>query len=195
MRDKEISMWVFGYGSLMWDGWEAAYGCARKSLATLDGYRRTFNKASTNNRGTKEAPCPTLNLEKHASSKCAGIAFEFSQERSEDVLAYLAEREGRGFDLVNVTLRLEDGIHVCAKMPLYKGENVISGVTIQQMAAMVCKAAGSKGSGVEYVREIAELLCEMNIDDAAVKELWEEVQKQSAELGQEFDPERLRPFR
>jgi cation transport protein ChaC len=43
-------MWVFGYGSLIWDGWENSYGCLRKCVAVLNGYRRTFNKASTKNR-------------------------------------------------------------------------------------------------------------------------------------------------
>jgi len=177
---KDMPTWVFGYGSLMWDGWETNYGCMRKTLATLDGYRRTFNKASTKNRGTKEAPCPTLNLEQHASGTCTGMAFEFPQERSKDMLAYLAQREGKDFELENITVRLQDGVDVQAKMPLYKGVNVISGVTLQQKAAMVCRAAGSKSSGVEYVREIARLLARLNIDDAAVKELWHEVQKQSA---------------
>lgn len=40
-------MWVFGYGSLMWDGWEQEFGCLRRCVAVLKGYRRTFNKASS----------------------------------------------------------------------------------------------------------------------------------------------------
>lgn len=69
-------MWIFGYGSLMWDNWESSYGCSRKCIALLKGYRRTFNKASTQNRGTRKAPCPTLNLENDATGTCKGIAFE-----------------------------------------------------------------------------------------------------------------------
>lgn len=44
---------------------------------------------------------------------------------------------------------------------------------------MVRKAKGTEGSGEEYVRGIAELLPRLGIDDPAVKELWEEVERQS----------------
>jgi hypothetical protein len=33
-------MWIFGYGSLMFDGWESGYGCVRREWASLSGYRR-----------------------------------------------------------------------------------------------------------------------------------------------------------
>lgn len=70
-------MWVFGYGSLMGDKWEDKFGCARRCIAVLRGYRRTFNKASTKNWGTKETPCPTLNLEKADDGECTGIGLNF----------------------------------------------------------------------------------------------------------------------
>src|SRR5450631_3750213 len=101
-------MWVFGYGSLMWDDWESKHGCLRKCGAILNGYRRTFNKASTKNRGTENAPCPTLNLEKIAAGACRGLAFSFPEERSHDVLDYLGKREGAGFQLELLTVCLED---------------------------------------------------------------------------------------
>jgi cation transport regulator ChaC len=55
-------MWVFGYGSLMWDNWQALHGGANGVLAELKGYERSFNKASQVNWGTNTAPGPTLNL-------------------------------------------------------------------------------------------------------------------------------------
>ena len=55
-------MWVFGYGSLMWDGWQTEHGCIRMVKATLRGYRRAFNKASVRNWGTRERPAPTVNI-------------------------------------------------------------------------------------------------------------------------------------
>jgi glutathione-specific gamma-glutamylcyclotransferase len=90
-------MWVFGYGSLMWDGWEQQRGCIRRAGAELRGFRRIFNKASVENWGTADHPCPTLNLERIDSGVCRGIAFEFGNDRSEALLDYLATREGRAF--------------------------------------------------------------------------------------------------
>jgi hypothetical protein len=46
-------VWVFSYGSLMCDGWETSWGCQHRSIATLAGFRRIFNKGSVVNWGTK----------------------------------------------------------------------------------------------------------------------------------------------
>lgn len=49
-------MWVFGYGSLMADGWKAQFVCTRRAVAELAGYRCAFNKASVANWGTAKTP-------------------------------------------------------------------------------------------------------------------------------------------
>jgi glutathione-specific gamma-glutamylcyclotransferase len=54
-------MWIFAYGSLMFDGWEAACGCIDRKWADLPGYRRSFNKKSIESRGAREVPGLTLN--------------------------------------------------------------------------------------------------------------------------------------
>jgi len=55
-------VWVFGYGSLITDGWEVRHNCLGRHIADLAGYCRVFNKASVRNWGTKTAPGLTLNL-------------------------------------------------------------------------------------------------------------------------------------
>jgi cation transport protein ChaC len=174
-------MWIFGYGSLMWDGWENSHGCLRKCIAVLKGYRRTFNKGSTTNRGTKNAPCPTLNLEKEIAGACKGMAFELPDERRVDVLAYLAKREGANFQLELLAVCLDDNTEVQAYVPVYRGKNLITTVTLKEKASMVRNARGTGSSCEDYVREIAELLAQLKIDDPAVTELWEEVQRQKSD--------------
>jgi cation transport protein ChaC len=174
-------MWIFGYGSLMGDGWEEKFGCLRRSTALLHGYRRTFNKASTKNWGNKEAPCPTLNLEKVEAGVCKGLAFEFPDAREVEVREYLADREGKGFLLEPLTIRLEDDGEVQANVPVYRGKNLLSTDVLQQKAAMVTRARGTSGSCRDYVKEIAKLLAKLGIDDRAVSELSHSVEEESLE--------------
>jgi hypothetical protein len=95
-ESQKKTMWVFGYGSLMWDNWETAHGCLRHVVAVLPGLRRTFNKASVDHWGTKDKPCPTLNLAAEPSASCKGVAFEFPEEKRGEVLDYLTQREASG---------------------------------------------------------------------------------------------------
>src|SRR5262249_27817574 len=118
-------MWVFGYGSLMWDGWEKKWGCARRACAELDGYQRAFNKRSVLNWGTKENPCPTLSVMKAANSSCRGIAFEFADDKEQEIRRHLTKREGEGFELRKLAIRLDGGISANAVVAVYEAEDII----------------------------------------------------------------------
>lgn len=168
-------MWVFGYGSLMWDGWEAKYGCNRRVVADLPGYCRRFNKASVRNWGTKATPGPTLNLSKLDAGVCRGIAFQFPDTQKMEVLAYLKDREGKAFPLHELLVRLEDQSEVPSLVPLYNGRNVIEGKTTEELAAMVLAASGTDGTCLTYVNGIADKLSGLGINDSAVSALWEAI--------------------
>jgi glutathione-specific gamma-glutamylcyclotransferase len=168
----EISgMWVFGYGSLMGDGWEVSHGCTRRTRAELRGYQRVFNKASVKNWGTKAHPCPTLNVVKSASGACRGIAFEFPGTNEREVRDYLIEREGKAFPLRIVPIRLDDGSVAEAAVPIYEGKNIIAARDLQVLEQMIRGARGTDGSGIEYVQRVANELKRAGIDDPVVAEL------------------------
>jgi len=168
-------MWVFGYGSLMWDGWETERGCTRRVVADLPGYCRRFNKASVRNWGTHAAPGPTLNLSKVAAGLCRGIAFEFPDTQKAEILSYLKEREGKAFPLHELLVRIDDQSEVSAFVPLYNGKHVIEGKTVEEVAEMVLAATGTDGTCLAYVNGIAEKLSALGINDPAVTELWRAV--------------------
>lgn len=168
-------MWVFGYGSLMWDRWETDRGCSRRVVADLPGYCRKFNKASVRNWGTKAAPGPTLNLSKVAVGACRGIAFQFPDVQKVEVLSYLEKREGKAFPLHEMMIRIEDQSEVSAFVPLYTGKNVINGKSLEEVAEMVLAASGTDGTCLAYVNGIADKLSALGINDSAVTELWRAV--------------------
>ena len=165
-------MRVFGYGSLMWDGWEQSWSCKSKTKATLKGLRRSFNKLSVKNWGTKNRPGLTLNLvPDDAGSCCEGVLFEFPPEKSDEVMSYLKTREGKGFEYREVTVETEDGSSTTAFVPLYVGKNIIAEKDIDKSVEMVSVAEGDSGTCIDYVRGIAQKLKEMGIEDVAVTEL------------------------
>jgi cation transport protein ChaC len=163
-------MWVFGYGSLAWDNWSDRFGCLRRVTAELPGFRRSFDKGSVRNWGSKDHPCPTLNLTADPSRSCKGVAFEFPEARRSEVIAYLEEREGRGFGLQPVEIRLESCDRVTAVAPIYSGKNLLSGKSVAELAAMARIAQGVDGKCIDYARNIATKLAELGIDDPEVDE-------------------------
>jgi cation transport protein ChaC len=163
-------MWVFGYGSLMWDGWEANRGCLRRVIAELRGYARTFNKLSVRNWGTHSCPGPTLNLIAGDSS-CQGVAFEFSEACSADIVAYLVKREGKNFILNERPIVLKEGAEVTALVPLYEGPNIIPPTSAFEIAAMALRAKGMSGTAAGYIKSVADHLQELGIDDPMVTKL------------------------
>jgi glutathione-specific gamma-glutamylcyclotransferase len=165
-------MWIFGFGSLMADGWEVGFDCTNRELAELVGYRRVFNKLSVKNWGTPDCPCPTLNVEAAAGATCVGVAFEFDDSKIADVDRYLAEREGKNFRAHQVDAKLRDGRSVVSRVWIYEGKHVSLTLEPEALVRAVCHATGTSGRCYEYIKSIYEQLAEMGIDDAAVTQLW-----------------------
>jgi cation transport protein ChaC len=174
-------MWVFGYGSLMYDGWEASFGCLEVTRADLPGYARIFNKKSTTNWGTRASPGPTLNLEPADGATCTGMAFRFDAARSEEVLNALRKREGKNFDLRQLRIRTPDGAEHQAVVALYTGTNTFATSSPAELARFAMTATGSSGRCRDYIDATHQHLKLLGIDDPAVSSVWKCMQKLIAE--------------
>ena len=162
-------MWLFGYGSLMWDGWETRFGCLRRRPALAKTHARIFNKKSLERWGTLSRPGLTLNLT--PSGTCRGVAFEFDD--AEEVEAYLGERETCTATDIDIELPEKT---VTARTYMYDGPRLVAGgLSLQEAAGMVLAAQGKVGSGYDYVKGVRRHLLDLGVDDAAVETLWEAV--------------------
>jgi cation transport regulator ChaC len=169
-------MWVFAYGSLISDGWEKRHGCLFRCAATLSGYSRKLDKASSVSRGSHEHPAPTLRIVA-SDQVCHGVAFEFSADARQSVMSYLQEREGKAFPFREKPIRLADGREVAALVPIYEGKQLISATHVGDVALMCISARGKRGDGVGYVRDIARHLDEAGIEDTAITAVRVEIER------------------
>ena len=76
IRDE---LWVFGYGSLIWN---PGFPHVETALATLPGFHRSFCMRSIHHRGSVAAPGLVLALDPHPDSACRGMAFRVGLVKS-----------------------------------------------------------------------------------------------------------------
>ncbi|MDY6944549.1 MAG: gamma-glutamylcyclotransferase [Pseudomonadota bacterium] len=164
-------MWVFGYGSLMWDNWEKDFAGVKFDHATLHDFHRSFNKSSVVNWGTNENPGPTLGLEPKAGEICIGTAFEIPKEQEAAVMAELARREGRSFALKPLEIVLADGRKVQALVPVNDRTRptYLGGKALDELVALAKAAGGTSGSCVSYIENIGRELRSLGIEDRYVE--------------------------
>jgi len=171
-------MWIFGYGSLMWDEWETKFDGHKIDSAILPNYRRDFNKKSTVNWGKTESPAPTLGLEESQNAECTGSAFEFADDKEDVVLEYLTQREGTSFDLKKLTIILPDDRSIQAFVPVNRNttSTYLGNLSINRRAEMARDASGTSGNCIDYVANIRNKLLELNIKDENVEGFWQAIQ-------------------
>lgn len=172
-------MWVFGYGSLMWDGWERQFDGEKVEGAVLEGYRRAFNKKSVENWGTEENPCPTLGLENDEHATCTGVAFAFPETRADEVWTYLRDREGPSFDLVEAEITLPGRRVVQAHVALNDptAASYIGDKSTAEIASMIGDAQGRDGTCVDYLKNTHSKLSALSVEDPVAEALWETVRR------------------
>jgi cation transport protein ChaC len=85
---SQEDLWVFGYGSLMW---QPGFEFVEQVPARLIGEHRALCVYSFDHRGTPEKPGLVLGLDRGGA--CRGIAFRVAARRRSDTVNYLRGRE------------------------------------------------------------------------------------------------------
>lgn len=156
--------YVFAYGSLMWrpdfiyvDVWPA----------TLFGYHRSFCIRSTHYRGSEDCPGLVLGLDR--GGMCRGRLYRIAADHAEAAAIYLHDREmvSGCYQPKWVTLSRADGVKQEALAYIadphhwqYAGK-----LSDEEMVAMICRASGSAGRNIDYLRNTVE-----HLDDIGLKE-------------------------
>jgi len=154
-------LYVFAYGSLMWD---PGFAFEDRKPGLLRGYHRAFCIYSHYYRGTPENPGLVLGLDRGGA--CRGLVYRVAAEREQEVRAYLWERE-IGNDGVykekTLPVLLDDGTTVQALTYVAdRGHpQYASRLAPEQAAVLIRKGVGQRGRCLDYfastVRHLEEL--------------------------------------
>lgn len=88
LRSGAVPVWIFAYGSLMWNP-EFPFDEARRGR--LHGFHRRFCLYSRDYRGTPEEPGLVLGLDR--GGNCRGIAYRVAAAKRTTTIDYLRARE------------------------------------------------------------------------------------------------------
>ena len=159
-------LWVFGYGSLMWN---PGFPVEERRLAMLSDYARCFCMSSIHHRGTKEKPGLVLALDPHAGASCRGLAFRVPEEAAEQTVAYLRERELISSAYVErlLDVRFEDGAEAKALTYVVDTNHVqyVGNMALEEQARIIARATGGRGPNTEYLWNTVGHLEELGIED------------------------------
>lgn len=164
------AIWVFGYGSLMWN---PGFAFVEKRLVTVHGFHRQFRHWSRVNRGTPEKPGLVLTLE-HGGS-CRGIAFRLGKATLRETLLTLWRREMAlgSYRPAWLTCRSE-AESLCGLTFVVNRADTRSytgPMTLEAMVPHLAAARGRYGSAAEYLFQTQSTLATFGVRDRHIEQL------------------------
>ena len=168
-------LWVFGYGSLMWN---PGFDYVRAEPAMLRGYHRSFCVTSTRYRGTPERPGLVLGLDRGGC--CRGIAFMVAEREVDTVLRELWAREmpRKVYSprLVHVTLAKDHRVPALTFVADRAHEAYTGRLELDAMARTIADCSGARGPNADYLFNTLRHLDTLGIRERRLDELRHAVQ-------------------
>lgn len=160
-----MALWVFGYGSLLWN---PGFDVAEQAVATLHGWHRSFCMSSIHHRGSEEHPGLVLALDAAAEGHCHGLALRVKEGTEDAAMAELRERElvSSAYLEKELPLTLADGREVMAVTYVIDPNHVqYIHLSLEEQAKVISTAVGGRGPNTEYLYNTASHLSELGIQD------------------------------
>lgn len=156
----DAPVWVFGYGSLMWN---PGFAWLERRATVLTGWQRAFCRYSFRHRGTPQSPGLVIGLRE--GGECKGIAFRPDPAQATRALEYLDAREGDGYHRLRLAVTLDGGspprtVPAWVYVPNTGHPSYFGRQDPGHVARLVARGAGESGTAYDYlVALIGELEC------------------------------------
>jgi len=168
-HDPAADLWVFGYGSLMWN---PAFIFAQRQVGTVHGWHRRFCLWIDRGRGSPERPGLMLALDRGGT--CRGVAFRIPAPEVRSDLLMVWRREMFGTVYLSRWVRVHwAGTTIRAitfvanrESPRYAGK-----LSDDEAAVHISHAVGPLGSCRSYLENTISHLRELGIRDAGLQRI------------------------
>ncbi len=160
-----MALWVFGYGSLLWN---PGFEHVETLVARLPGWHRSFCMSSIHHRGTVDHPGLVLALDAAEGASCQGLALRVKPGTEDAAMAELRERElvSSAYLEKNLSVILSDGREVEAvTYVIDTGHDQYCHHTLEKQAEIITSAVGGRGPNTEYLYNTATHLTDLGIQD------------------------------
>jgi glutathione-specific gamma-glutamylcyclotransferase len=162
-------LWIFGYGSLMWN---PGFDYLHQQPARLHGYHRSLCIASPAHRGTPQQPGLVMGLARGGS--CLGSAFLVARCQLQGTLQALWERE------------MCDGIYRPRLLPIriaaestralaftvdFEHDYYLGDLPAEEIARRVLRSSGERGPNIEYLFNTVGHLQALGVRDRRLHEV------------------------
>lgn len=170
-------VWIFGYGSLIWNPGFAFEQC---QVGYIRGWARRFYQGSPDHRGLPGSPGRVVTLVADTQSICWGVAYQVAGESLESIFSYLDEREQGGFhrhqvDFYPKTTPSDAPAPAVTTAAVYIAQDdnphYLGPASVPEMALQIFHSKGPSGLNRDYLLRLAESLRGLGVTDVHVTEL------------------------
>jgi cation transport protein ChaC len=169
LHDPATDVWVFGYGSLMWN---PAFTYAERQVGVIRGWHRRFCLWLEMGRGSPANPGLMLALDRGGT--CRGVAFRISAQEVRHELLLIWRREMFGtaylarWTQVHTACATVPAITFVANRahPRYAGR-----LTDAETATRIASASGALGTCASYLQSTLDHLESLGIRDAGLQRI------------------------
>jgi cation transport protein ChaC len=177
-RPKDGDVWVFGYGSLIWN---PAFEFVEKRVALVRGWHRRFCLWLRGGRGTPESPGLMLALDRGGC--CRGVAFRLDPRQIEEELLILWRREmlSGSYEARWLDARSCEGpVRVLTFVANRRHDRFTNLLSDEEVADRIAVARGPLGSCAEYLLNTVEHLEALGFRDQSLERIKMLVERRGA---------------